>query len=96
MENERTMDIDIEIDVERFIYEIQIRPGIWDMQQAAYAKRDQKKALWDEISDIFIDKEDASAVEKDAFGECSLSCRIQSLSSLPVGTTVQILITMFI
>ena len=26
---------DIEIDIERFIYEIQIRPGIWDLADAA-------------------------------------------------------------
>ena len=29
---------DIEIDTERFIYEIQIRPGIWDLADAAYSR----------------------------------------------------------
>jgi len=34
--------MDDEIDIERFILEVQIRPGIWDLQEAAYANRDQK------------------------------------------------------
>ena len=62
---------DIEIDIERFIYEIQIRPGIWDLADAAYSNRDWKKVLWDEIRDIFIEKEDCPDVERNLFGEFS-------------------------
>ena len=62
---------DIEIDIERFVYEIQIRPGIWDLADAAYSKRDRKKVLWDEICDIFIEKEDFPEVERNLFGEFS-------------------------
>jgi len=37
--------MDDKTDIERFILEVQIRPRIWDLQEAAYANRDQKKAL---------------------------------------------------
>ena len=62
---------DIEIDIERFIYEIQIRPGSWVLADAAYSNRDWKKVLWDEICDIFIEKEDCPDVERNLFGEFS-------------------------
>jgi len=39
--------MDDEIDINRFILEVEIRPEVWDLQEAAYANRD-KKALWDE------------------------------------------------
>jgi len=39
--------MDDEIDIEIFILEVEIRPEIWDLQEATYANRD-KKALRDE------------------------------------------------
>ena len=35
---------DIQIDIQRFIYEIQIRPGIWGLADTAYSNKDRKKS----------------------------------------------------
>ena len=61
--------MDCEIDIERFIYQIQERPGIWDLSSEDYSNRDRKKFLWDEIFQIFGINDLPSEKEKIQFGK---------------------------
>ena len=46
------------------MYEIQNRPGIWDLSSDDYSNRDRKKNLWDEVFRIFSPSDFCSEKEK--------------------------------
>jgi hypothetical protein len=56
-------------DTERFIVEVQSRNALWDMTAEEYSNRDLKKKSWEELVDIFINKEDATNAEKNEYGK---------------------------
>jgi hypothetical protein len=47
-------------DTERFIVEVHSRISLWDMTTEAYSNRGLKKC-WEELVDIFMNKEEATA-----------------------------------
>jgi DNA mismatch repair protein MutH len=49
-------------DTERFIVEVHSRITLWDMTTEAYSNRDLKKS-WEELVDIFMNQEEATAAE---------------------------------
>lgn len=53
----------MDLDVDKFIYEIEQRPAIWDMKSKDYSDRIQKVKKWEEIINIFTD-ESISVEEK--------------------------------
>uniref|UniRef100_A0A1B6LEL2 MADF domain-containing protein n=1 Tax=Graphocephala atropunctata TaxID=36148 RepID=A0A1B6LEL2_9HEMI len=50
-------------DTETFIFEVQARPSIWDVNSEEYGDRDLKRKCWLELAEMFIDKEDANKRE---------------------------------
>jgi hypothetical protein len=48
-------------DTEKFIVEVHSRIALSDMTPEAYSNRDLKKKSWEELVDIFINKEEATA-----------------------------------
>ncbi|KAG8317827.1 uncharacterized protein LOC124359501 [Homalodisca vitripennis] len=47
-------------DTETFIFEVQARPAIWDVNSEEYTDRDLKRKCWLDLSEMFIDKGDAT------------------------------------
>jgi hypothetical protein len=52
----------LNFDTERFIVEVHSRIVLWDMTTEAYSNRDLKKS-WDELVDIFMNQEEATAAK---------------------------------
>ena len=61
--------MDIEIDVELLIHAVEQRPGLWDLSDPAYANRDQRKASWDEVCNVFASDGDNSLQDKRNIGK---------------------------
>ena len=61
--------MDIEIDVEQLIHAVEQRPGLWDLSDPAYANRDQRKALWDEVCNVFASDDGNSLQDKNEIGK---------------------------
>lgn len=59
-------------DTERFIVEIENRPSLWNISSDDYSNRDLKKKCWEEIVDIFKDKEEMNIQEKKELGKCCI------------------------
>lgn len=60
-------------DTERFIVEIENRPSLWNISSDDYSNRDLKKKCWEEIVDIFKDKEEMNIQEKKKeLGKCCI------------------------
>ncbi|GBM81912.1 hypothetical protein AVEN_138579-1 [Araneus ventricosus] len=57
-------------DVKIFIAEVESRPAIWDTSSRLYSDKQVKKECWDELVDIFINKENPSEEERNEY------CRI--------------------
>jgi hypothetical protein len=55
-------------DTERFRVEVHSRIALWDMSTEAYSNRYLKKKSWEELVEIFMNKEEAAAAEKNEYG----------------------------
>lgn len=58
-------------DTERFIIEIQNRPCLWDTSLNDYSDRNLKIKCWDEIVNIFKEKDEMTNQEKKQLGKCA-------------------------
>lgn len=56
-------------DTEKFIIEIQNRPCIWDSSSNEYSDRNLKIKGWDEIVNIFKEKDEMTNQEKKHLGK---------------------------
>ena len=61
--------MDLEIDVELLIHAVEQRPGLWDLSDPAYANRDQRKALWDEVCNVFASDDGNFLHDKNEIGK---------------------------
>ena len=68
-EMESTQADKSDFDIELFIIEVQSRPALWDLNDEKYCNRDLKRKNWEELVTIFLQKEDASAAEKNEFAQ---------------------------
>ena len=50
-------------DTEKFIWEIELHPAIWDVRSKSYLNKSEKTKAWEEICSSFIDN--FEALEKD-------------------------------
>lgn len=57
------------IDTDRFIIEIESRPAIWNKFSDDYSNRDVKKKSWEELVNLFIERENPTVSEKNQFGK---------------------------
>lgn len=58
----------MDLDIERFIFEIEKHPAIWNMKSKEYSDRAQKVQQWEEIINMFTDN-NASVEEKKKNGK---------------------------
>lgn len=56
-------------DTERFIAEIESRPAIWDISSDEYTNRNLKKRSWEEVVQIFRQKDGMTRHEKKYMGK---------------------------
>lgn len=42
------------LDIEKLINEIHLRPAIWDMRSEDYSNKIKKKSSWEEVTDAFM------------------------------------------
>lgn len=56
-------------DTERFIVEIQNRPCLWDSSISDYSNRNLKISCWDELVNLFKEKDEMTVQEKKQFGK---------------------------
>lgn len=59
----------MEFDTEQYMYEIENRPALWNMKCKEYSDRVLKIKMWEEIVNIFGEKE-MTTVEKKQLGNC--------------------------
>ena len=62
--------MDIEIDVELLIHAVE---QLWDLSDPAYAKTDQRKALRDEVCNVFASDDANSLQDKNEIYVCCSS-----------------------
>lgn len=55
------------LDIEKFINEIHVRPAIWDMHSEDYSDKIKRNRSWEEITEIFLD-EKATLEQKKEMG----------------------------
>jgi len=56
-------------DTEKFIFEVENRPAIWNSASEEYANRILKKKSWEELVDIFSTHNECNINEKKEIGE---------------------------
>jgi hypothetical protein len=59
----------MDLDIDRFIFEIENHPAIWNMKCDEYSDRAQKVKQWEEVINIFTDN-NASVEEKKRTVSC--------------------------
>lgn len=54
------------LDVEKLINEIHLRPAIWDMRLEEYSDKIKRKRCWEEVTETFIDENATLEQKKEA------------------------------
>lgn len=69
--NARRTESKMSFDTERFIIEIENRPCLWNNGLKEYSDRNLKIKCWDEMVNIFKEKEDMTNAEKKELCKCN-------------------------